>query len=161
MNDATAPTPPRFAPLAEVLVRWLAGALFIYLGLHKALHPVEFLKLVHQYGFVSNYWLLNAIAAAVPWFEVFCGMLLLTGVAVRGTALVLVLMLVPFTWVVWQHALALQSASHIPFCAVKFDCGCGAGEEFICWKLLENIILAAVLLWLLFGRRRDFCASPE
>jgi len=49
-----------------------------------------------------------------PWFEVFCGLLLLTGVAVRGTALTLLLMLVPFTLLVFRRALLLQVAQAIP-----------------------------------------------
>ena len=142
--------------VATVLARWVLGALFVYMGMNKALHPVDFLKLVHQYDLVKNYWLLNAIAAALPWFEVFCGLLLLAGMAVRGSALMLILMLVPFTWIVFQRALSIQAALHIPFCAVKFDCGCGNGEVFICRKLLENFALLALSVWLLFGYGRNF-----
>ena len=40
--------------LATVLARWILGALFIYMGLNKALHPVEFLKLVRQYELVQT-----------------------------------------------------------------------------------------------------------
>ncbi len=115
-----------------VLARWLLGAVFIYLGLNKALHPVEFLKLVRQYDLVQKSLLLNSIAAALPWFEIFCGLLLLAGVAVRGTAVMLIVMLVPFTVLVFRRALAIQTAQAIAFCAVKFDCGCGTGEVFIC-----------------------------
>ena len=143
---------------ATVLARWLLGALFLYMGLNKALHPVEFLKLVRQYEMVQNPWLLNSIAAILPWFEAFCGLLLLAGVAVRGVAVMLVLMLVPMTFIVWDRALALQAARAIPFCAVKFDCGCGAGEVFICRKLLENFVLVILSGWLLAGYGRKFCA---
>jgi uncharacterized membrane protein YphA (DoxX/SURF4 family) len=131
------------------------GAAFVYLGLNKALHPVDFLKLVQQYDLTQNALFLNSIAAGLPWFEVFCGLLLLTGVAVRGTALTLLLMLVPFTLLVLHQALLLQAAQAIPFCAVKFDCGCGTGEEFICRKLLENFLLILLSGWLLagYGRR--------
>ena len=84
----------RNAPgLVAVLTRWLLGILFLYMGLNKALHPVEFLKLVRQYELVQDPLLLNSIAAALPWFEVFCGLLLVAGVGVRGSALMLVLML--------------------------------------------------------------------
>ncbi len=142
--------------LSTVLVRWLLGAVFLYTGLSKALHPVDFLKLVRQYDLVQSFWLLNSIAAALPWFEIFCGLLLLVGVAVRGTALTLMLMLVPFTALVFHRALAIQSALAIPFCMVKFDCGCDTGEVFICHKLLENFLLILLSGWLLAGRGRQF-----
>jgi uncharacterized membrane protein YphA (DoxX/SURF4 family) len=144
--------------LAAVVARWLLGALFLYMGLNKALHPVEFLKLVRQYELVQNPLLLNSIAATLPWFEVFCGLLLVAGVAVRGSALMLLLMLVPFTLVVLQRALALHAALAIPFCAVKFDCGCGTGEVLICRKLVENAVLIFLSGWLLMGRGRHLCA---
>ncbi|HLZ54796.1 MAG TPA: MauE/DoxX family redox-associated membrane protein [Verrucomicrobiae bacterium] len=144
--------------LFTVLARWLLGVAFLFLGLAKALHPVDFLKLLHQYDLTQNAWLLNFIAAALPWFELFCGLLLLAGVAVRGTALTLTVMLVPFTLLVLQRALLLRAVWHIPFCAVKFDCGCGTGGEFICRKLLENFLLIALSAWLLAGRGRQFCA---
>jgi hypothetical protein len=128
------------------------------MGLKKAMQPVEFLKLARQYEMVHSPFLLNTIAAALPWFETFCGVLLLAGIAVRGTALTLAAVLAPFTWLVWRRALALQALRAIPFCAVKFDCGCGAGEVFICGKLAENFVLILVSCWLLSGSGRAFCA---
>jgi uncharacterized membrane protein YphA (DoxX/SURF4 family) len=143
--------------LSAVLARWVLGAVFLYTGLSKALHPVDFLKLLRQYDLVQYYWLLNAIAAALPWFEIFCGLLLLAGIAVRGTALTLMLMLVPFTVLVFHRALVIRSALAIPFCMVKFDCGCGTGVVFICRKLLENLFLMLLSCWLLVGFGRQFC----
>ena len=86
-----------------VLARWTLGLLFLYMGLTKAMHPVEFLKLARQYEMVQSPFLLNSIAAGLPWFEAFCGALLLAGIAVRGTALTLTAVLVPFTWLVWRR----------------------------------------------------------
>ncbi len=142
--------------LAAVLARWILGAVFLYFGLQKALHPVDFLKLVREYEVVTNPFLLNVIAASLPWFEVFCGLLLLAGVAVRGSALMLVLMLTPFTILVLRRALAIAGAQGLPFCAVKFDCGCGTGEILICRKLAENFFLISFSVWLLFGFGRRF-----
>jgi len=154
----TKPTPlSRVADNFAVLARWLLGAAFLYLGLNKALHPVEFLKLIRQYDIVQDHLWLNSIAAALPWFEVFCGLLLLAGVAVRGTALMLILMLVPFTVLVFRRALAIKSAMAIAFCAVKFDCGCGNGEVYICHKLLENLWWLILAGWLLAGTGQKFC----
>jgi uncharacterized membrane protein YphA (DoxX/SURF4 family) len=138
----------------SVAARWVVGALFIYMGVSKVLHPVEFLKLVRQYDIVAHPVLLNSIAAGLPWFEIFCGLLLLAGVAVRGTAIVVALMLIPFSVLVLARALNIAEAQQIAFCAVKFDCGCGGGEVFICRKLLENSVLLALSAWLAAGRGR-------
>jgi uncharacterized membrane protein YphA (DoxX/SURF4 family) len=143
---------------AAVLGRWWLGALFIYMGLNKALpNPEQFLKLVRQYDLVTNSYLLNAIGAALPWFEVYCGVLLLIGVGVRGSALMMVAMLVPFTLIVLKKALTLAAAKGIAFCAVKFDCGCGAGEVFICHKLVENSVLLLLSGWLMTGCGQELC----
>jgi uncharacterized membrane protein YphA (DoxX/SURF4 family) len=145
------------ADAAGVVARWVLGALFVYVGLNKALHPVDFLKLIRQYDLVQSAWLLNSIAATLPWFEVFCGLLLLAGIAVRGSALMLIGMLVPFTMLVFRRALVLHSTLGIPLCAVKFDCGCGTGEVFICWKLLENGLQLLLAAWLISGQGRRLC----
>ena len=163
--------------ILAVLARWTLGAVFVYMGLSKALvivmhgepvmdGPVAFLKLVRQYDMVSSPLLLNLIAATLPWFEVFCGLLLLMGVLVRGTALMLLVMLVPFTLIILKHGLDLAAANAMPFCVVKFDCGCGNGEVLTCHKLAENCALIFLSAWLLTGRGRRLCArfslfSPE
>ncbi len=152
--------PPGLTALdaASVLARWLLGGLFIYMGCRKALHPDLFLKLLREYQLTQNPLALNSIAIAVPWFEIFCGLLLLAGIAVRGTAFLLAGMLAAFTAVVFHRALGVQAAQALPFCAVKFDCGCGGGPEFICAKLPENIGMFLLAVWLLAGRGRAFCA---
>lgn len=156
MSDKAA-TPTRRLDYSATLLRWVMGALFIYMGLHKALHPVEFLKLVRQYDLPLPYYALNFVAATLPWFEIFCGTLLVAGIAVRGTALWLVALLVPFTVAVFMRALALQKVGGLPFCAIKFDCGCGAGEVIICRKLVENFLLIATATGLMLWRGEKFC----
>lgn len=151
----------RARDLTTFLARIAVGGLYVYMGLSKALYPVDFLKLLRQYNLFDSALCLNIIAASLPWFEVFCGLLLLFGVAVRGTALVSLVTLVPFTIVVWKRALVLQAASQIPFCAVRFDCGCGTGEVNICFKLLENSLLMFLSAWLLLTPRLRACLWPE
>jgi len=145
------PAPSHRADRVGTVIRWILGVLFVYMGLSKAIHPELFLKLLRQYELTHQSLVLNSIAAGLPWFEVFCGMLLLTGVAVRGTALLLLLMLVPFTLVVLQRALAIADLQHIALCAVRFDCGCGNGEVLICRKLVENTGLMLLACWLMAG----------
>jgi uncharacterized membrane protein YphA (DoxX/SURF4 family) len=155
------PHPTGAAGLTWTLARWMLGTVFLYAGLSKALHPVEFLQLVRQYDLVRTPMVLNAIAAWLPWIEVFCGLLLVVGIAVRGTALLLLGMLIPFTALVAWRALALSAANGMPFCAVQFDCGCGTGRVLICGKLAENCLLillsGALLHW---APRKDAPAIP-
>ena len=84
-----------------------------------------------------------------------CGLLLLSGLAVRGAASLSLLMLIPFSIVVLLRALRLHDANGLPFCAIRFDCGCGGGEVVICHKLAENtlLILTAALLLIVPARR--------
>src|SRR5439155_10081022 len=94
--------------LVALAARCTLGGVFVYMGLTKALHPVDFLKLLRQYEMIDNHLMLNLIAAALPWFEVVCGGLLLSGIAVRGSALMSLAMLVPFTLIVLNRALAIH-----------------------------------------------------
>jgi hypothetical protein len=84
---------------------------------------------------------------------VFCGLLLVAGVAVRGAALAAGALLISFSGLVFSRAWSLHQAQAIPFCAVRFDCGCGGGEVAICGKLLENVLLI-VLAFTVVARRR-------
>ena len=137
--------------------RWILGCVFVYLGLSKALHPVDFLKLLRQYEIVESHLFLNFIATVLPWFEVLCGAFLLAGIAVRGSAFMSLVMLVPFSFLVLQRALAIHEANAIPFCAIRFDCGCGIGEVAICYKLLENSLLIVLAVLLLTVRADRWC----
>ena len=144
--------------VAGVISRWVLGAVFIYMGLSKALHPDDFLKLVRQYELATSPVVLNSIAAALPWFETICGVLLVAGIAIRGTALVAVIMLVPFTVVIVKRALVLAATQGVSFTSIKFDCGCGAGEVVIWHKLIENCLLVFLACLLVAGRGRKWCA---
>src|SRR5437016_5624773 len=109
------PSKTQWREYLGLIGRWILGALFIYMGLTKALHPEAFLKLLRQYELTNSSLVPNSIAAGLPWFEVFCGLLLVAGVAVRGSALMLLLMLIPFTFVVFRRALAIADLQHIAF----------------------------------------------
>jgi uncharacterized membrane protein YphA (DoxX/SURF4 family) len=139
--------------------RLVLGGMFIYLGYNKAIDPVGFLKLVREYPMVpeSTPVLLNLIAVILPWLEILCGILLIAGVAVRGNAVLMLLMLAVFTGAVALRTVGIYNAEEIAFCAIKFDCGCGVGEVFICKKLLENSGLLLLSLLVLLSQSRKYC----
>jgi uncharacterized membrane protein YphA (DoxX/SURF4 family) len=137
--------------IALVMARVFLGASFCYLGLVKASDPVAFLKQVRAYELISQPILLNSVAVILPWLEMLCGLLLILGVALRGTALVTLTLLVFFTGAVANRGVALAREQDERLCLIKFDCGCGTGEVFVCNKLAENSLLiglaALPLIW--------------
>ena len=130
--------------------RLLLGAIFVYLGIAKALDPVGFLKLVRQFELVSSPLLLNLTAAVLPWLEILCGVLLVLGARARAAALIICVMLAVFTAAVALRAWTIYRAGGTPFCGIHFDCGCGTGDVFVCTKLLQNFALG-LLSWLAFA----------
>ncbi len=141
--------------------RLVLGLMFVSLGWNKAVDPVAFLKMLRQYELTDNPFLLNSIAAALPWFEILCGILLIVGVRLKGTALLIFGMLAAFTAAVLFRALDIHSTQSIAFCAIRFDCGCGSGDVLICGKLAENSLLIALSIWVLMARSPKFCLLPD
>lgn len=136
------------------VARWVLGICFVYLGLNKAWNPTDFLKAVHQYGWVDRTLYLTWIAALLPWLEVFCGLLLLAGFWVRGAAFAVLGMLVFFSGIILHRALRIHETTGIDFCEIRFDCGCGNGAVLVCRKLVENALLTALSLALVLSRKR-------
>ena len=140
--------------------RLILGSVFFYLGLVKAIDPIGFLKLLRQFDVMPGSLALNLIAAILPWLEMLCGLLLLAGVALRGTALLVLLMLAGFTAVIFLRALRIYESGTSAFCAIRFDCGCGAGDILICRKLAENAGLC-VLAWIVLASRTRKPGTPK
>lgn len=143
--------------------RLLLGAIFIYMAVDKAANPIDFLKLIREYQMVPEHppIFLNLLAAVLPWIELLCGVLLIAGVALRGTSLLLMVMLIGFTIVVALRAWNIHVTEGIPYCAIEFDCGCGAGVEWICGKIPKNIGLTLLSAVVLFSKSRKLCVRGD
>jgi putative oxidoreductase len=150
-----------FSRRALVIARLALGVIFLYVGIGKAFDPVGFLKSVRAYDLVHAPVALNLIAAVLPWFEAFCGALLIAGVKVRAAALWQLLLLVGFTTAIVLRAAAVHRATGQPLLAVQFDCGCGTGEVVVGMKLLENIAFIALAAVVAFSSPRPPPAAEE
>lgn len=140
---------------ATLLARLVLGGFFIRLGYLKAIgDPIAFMKIVREYDLIADehYQLLNLIVATLPFAEIVLGVLLILGIARRGTAFIMLAMLVPFTLSIYARATGMAADSGQALCAIEFDCGCGTGPVQVCKKLAENSLLIVLSAWLTFAR---------
>lgn len=81
--------------IAVHVLRWLAGGVFIYAGVLKALDPAQFTTDVDHFRLLP-YAGSAAIALYLPWLEIFAGAALITGFWRAGAAQVLAALLLIF-----------------------------------------------------------------
>jgi uncharacterized membrane protein YphA (DoxX/SURF4 family) len=149
VTAAAEPARPR--DWVSLLARLLLGGVFVALAVLKIVEPVGFLKAVRQFGVVAQTdpTLLNAVAAWLPWLELWCGLLLLLGVGVRGAALLVLAMLLVFTPAIASRGLELQRAEG------------GTGVVNVCSKLAQNTGLIVLALIALLVPPRRLALRPE
>lgn len=117
------------------------GALFLYAGIIKILTPAAFA------GSIANYQVLpyagNYLAAAVlPWIEVICGALLVTGWRTRSAAALVALMNAFFIILLFSTVAR----------GLDIDCGCfkQGGDKTTAWTAIFRdtmFLLAAVFVY--------------
>jgi putative oxidoreductase len=125
-----------------LILRLILGFVFIYAGAEKITTPIEFAESI------SNYQLLNAFfitltSVLLPWLEVFCGILLVSGVAVKENAFIISAMLGVF---IIAGLISLARGLDI-------DCGCfgDASAKLGFMKIFENtLLLAAGIILMVF-----------
>ncbi|MCL4503506.1 MAG: DoxX family membrane protein [Deltaproteobacteria bacterium] len=100
----------RFLRLFEIIL----GALFIYAGCLKLLHPYDFASAVLAYRLLPVA-LAGPAAAVIPWLEAAAGLLLVLGLKRRSCLLILGSLGAVF--------LVVMSITAIR--GLKIDCGCG------------------------------------
>lgn len=118
-------------PYAALVFRIYIAGLFIYAGVTKINYLAEFAETIASYGMVP-YWAVNAMAVALPWIELICGVLLFCGIRVRTTSFVLGALLAGFTL-----GIALNLIWQTPI-----DCGCfHTLDDTISWKTLVRDLI--------------------
>lgn len=127
-------------------VRFVLGFIFVYAAMEKITQPAEFAKAIANYHFLPQL-SVNLFALVLPWMELLAGLALIAGVHVRGSALLLAVLLTAFTCAV---ALALARGLDI-------SCGCfgTTSASKVGWThLLENIAMLAGAVLVGFATKR-------
>lgn len=145
----------RYRDITFTIVRWALGALFIFSGVVKCVDPIGTSIFVDKYlATYSMGWLMpisESLAVGLSVFEFTLGVLLVSDVWRRFTALITVVVLLLFSVV------TLLSATILPI----GDCGCfGDALKLSPWAtFLKNIVMLpfAIALW----RISDRCHSVK
>jgi putative oxidoreductase len=123
-------------------VRIALGAVFIYAAVLKIAAPVAFAGSVAAYH-ILPYFASYLAAATLPFLELLCGLLLVTGYRVKGGALIIAALNLVF-----MAALASAIVR-----GLDIDCGCfkQGGTKTSPWIALARdllfLLMTAVVLW--------------
>lgn len=111
--------------ILEWICRWVAGGAFIYAALSKITVPCELAMDVYQYQ-MAPAMLINLVAIILPSVELIFGLALIMGIAPRGAAAGISIVLSIF--------IVLLTVNIIR--GVDFECGCfGSAERDLCQKI--------------------------
>jgi putative oxidoreductase len=126
-----------YHPGVLLVLRLVLAAVFIYAAVQKIGKPLLFADEIHAYGVVEYGPPIYIMAIVLPWLELLCGLSLLSGFALRGSALMLLaLNALFFAVIAFRSASIVQAGTS--FLDVYFDCGCGFGPTYAWKKLIEN-----------------------
>ena len=142
-------------PVFWFLVRMFIGIVFAGAGFFKLTEPIEnFRGMLAEYN-VIPYALVPAVAVLVPWIELFVGIFLILGFAVRVASVAAGMMSFGFLIVIGASGVLLEN----PFEA----CGCFGQEGMIQLAVWQVFVLDTAMLIFSFGlfRLGQYPASLE
>ena len=138
--------------ILTMVVRLVLGITFIYASFYKIIDPGSFAKSIWYYHLAPGA-MINLLAIILPWVELVCGLLLIVGVAYRGSLILTGLMITVFI-------AAIGSAIAR---GIDLDCGCfkaAQSSSSSTWNsLLIDIGLFVLFLQLYYSRSKKWFLS--
>lgn len=137
-----------------LIARIALGAVFIVASIDKIADPNAFALSIGNYKIVGHSFALF-VATFLPWMELLCGLLLILGIMMRGSSLLVLLMLIVFT------------AGIISGIVRQLDiaCGCFTSDPNvgrIGWgKVLENCGLIVLGIIVFFSKSDRFSSQRK
>jgi uncharacterized membrane protein YphA (DoxX/SURF4 family) len=115
--------------------RLALGIIFIYASYDKALNPLAFAQIIHNYR-ITPPSLINISAITLPWIELLAGMLIIIGFRVKGANLILGGLLV--FYIILLSVTAARG--------ININCGCFSTSASVRSNLVAVIIRDVVFL---------------
>jgi len=115
--------PRPFIPLLALICRLTLAIIFFYAGIEKIIDPGDFAVAIYNYQLLPDC-AINLSAIYLPWLEVLIAASLITGIFIRGAALISALLFLTFA-----TALTINLVR-----GLNLSCGCfGASSGNISW----------------------------
>ena len=132
----------------EFLCRFFLGGVFLWAGGTKIVNPHDFANIIANYQLLPDF-AVNITAVWLPWIEVLCGILLISGIWVEGSLIVINALLIVFIVALISNWVR----------GIDVDCGCFAvdvekGESNYLFDIIRDIILLAIGMFILQSRVR-------
>ena len=122
--------PRPFIPLLALICRLTLAIIFFYAGIEKIIDPGDFALALYNYQLLPD-GTINLLAIFLPWLEVLIAASLITGICIRGAALISALLFLTFA-----TALTINLVR-----GLDISCGCfGASSGNISWLYLARDI---------------------
>ena len=122
--------PRPFIPLLALICRLTLAIIFFYAGIEKIIDPGDFALAIYNYQLLPD-GTINLLAIFLPWLEVLIAASLITGICIRGAALISALLFLTFA-----TALTINLVR-----GLDISCGCfGASSGNISWLYLARDI---------------------
>ena len=112
-----------------VLAAKLVGFLFAFASLHKIASPAQFARIIENYHILPAV-LVNPMAVILPWVELLCGLLLLSGRLRPASSTVLLVLTGIFILAIGFNIIR----------GLDFDCGCFGSAHMPPWRALVRDI---------------------
>ncbi len=137
----------------DLVARIFLGSVFLYASWGKILHPGEFAQAIANYQILPPLGI-NITAWLLPWIEVICGIGLITGLLLRGSALTAALLLAVFMGVL---GFSLSRGLDVHCGCFSLDSGAASISLL---DLARDALLLAIAVLVLFRSARKKQLSP-
>ena len=128
-----------------VLLRVSLGIVFIWASWEKILQPAGFASVIDNYRLLPQS-ILGGVAVVLPWIELLCGIALILGKYVKGSLLVVNLLLIVFAAALITNAVR----------GIDVDCGCfsvtAQANGSVYLDIFRDLVLLVIGLWLFFNQ---------
>ena len=118
----------------------MVGFIFIYASLDKIAAPAYFAGTIQNYQLLPDA-LINLVAIILPWLELICGVLLLTGIWHRSAALIVSFLMIAF----------IIAITSVIIRGLDIECGCfGSDTSANRTRIVEDIFFLTFSLQITF-----------